>query len=185
MRQAGPEALSSTPQELAEWAERWNLDKEQWRINPITSRHKYGEELHNALFCFTPYGHGWGIRMIQTTSMGCIPVIVQDHVFQYYEDVLPYWKFSIRRVGGGGTACLLHGAICAGLPRSCVRHLGACVSRVLVPWRGVGWVGGGGGVLVPLQPVCLRVFLAEVTLAGGMTGWARRTFRGCRRSWAT
>ncbi|PSC67271.1 exostosin-like glycosyltransferase [Micractinium conductrix] len=27
---------------------------------------------------------------------GCVPVIIQEHVFQPYEDVLPYEQFSIR-----------------------------------------------------------------------------------------
>lgn len=28
--------------------------------------------------------------------MGCIPVIPQDHLFQYHEDVVPYHEFSVR-----------------------------------------------------------------------------------------
>ncbi len=27
---------------------------------------------------------------------GCVPVVIQDHVYQPYESVLPYQEFSIR-----------------------------------------------------------------------------------------
>ncbi|KAL4427657.1 hypothetical protein ABPG75_001746 [Micractinium tetrahymenae] len=40
--------------------------------------------------------HGWGIRLVQAMLAGCVPVIIQEHVMQYYEDVLPYETFSIR-----------------------------------------------------------------------------------------
>ena len=31
------------------------------------------------------YGHGWGIRVMQSIQFGCIPVIIQDHVYQAFE----------------------------------------------------------------------------------------------------
>ncbi|KAG1676352.1 hypothetical protein FOA52_001147 [Chlamydomonas sp. UWO 241] len=49
-----------------------------------------------ATFCFAPYGDGWGSRLMHAMQAGCIPVIVQEHVHQPYDDVLDYSSFSIR-----------------------------------------------------------------------------------------
>ena len=49
-----------------------------------------------ATFCFTPYGDGWGNRIVHVMQGACIPVIVQDHVYLPLEDVLDYSLFSIR-----------------------------------------------------------------------------------------
>ncbi|KAL4427660.1 hypothetical protein ABPG75_001749 [Micractinium tetrahymenae] len=59
-----------------------------------------GEELEAAYraarFCFAPYGWGTGNRLAQAVVCNCIPVIVQEQVFQAYEDLLPYEAFSVR-----------------------------------------------------------------------------------------
>ncbi|KAG2453114.1 hypothetical protein HYH02_002445 [Chlamydomonas schloesseri] len=47
-------------------------------------------------FCFTPMGFGWGVRLSQAAMTGCVPVLVQDHVWPTLWDVLPYEKFSVR-----------------------------------------------------------------------------------------
>jgi hypothetical protein len=51
---------------------------------------------HARRFCLAPYGWGWGIRLTQTLLLGCVPVIIQPHVFQPFEDVLDYDAFSVR-----------------------------------------------------------------------------------------
>ena len=33
---------------------------------------------------------------MQLAVVGCVPLIIQDRVFQYFEDVLPYEEFSVR-----------------------------------------------------------------------------------------
>ena len=35
---------------------------------------------------------GWGIRLVQAMMLGCIPVVIQPGVHQYYQDILPYRK---------------------------------------------------------------------------------------------
>ena len=35
---------------------------------------------------------GWGIRLVQAMMLGCIPVIIQPGVHQYYQDIIPYHK---------------------------------------------------------------------------------------------
>ncbi|KAG2489763.1 hypothetical protein HYH03_011714 [Edaphochlamys debaryana] len=56
-----------------------------------------GLYLHSK-FCLAPHGFGFGIRLTEAMLSGCIPVIIQDTVYQPYEadGILPYHKFSVR-----------------------------------------------------------------------------------------
>jgi hypothetical protein len=36
------------------------------------------------------------MRLHQAVLAGCVPVIIQEHVFMPYEDLLPYDDFSLR-----------------------------------------------------------------------------------------
>ncbi len=36
------------------------------------------------------------MRLQQAVLAGCVPVIIQEHVFQPYEDLLQYEEFSLR-----------------------------------------------------------------------------------------
>ncbi|KAG2436914.1 hypothetical protein HXX76_006433 [Chlamydomonas incerta] len=56
----------------------------------------YRQLLLASKFCIAPYGFGWGLRLVQAMEFGCIPVIIQDHVYQAFEDFLPYEEFSVR-----------------------------------------------------------------------------------------
>jgi len=49
-----------------------------------------------SVFCFNPYGDGWGNRLPHIILGACIPVTVQDHVHQPFDEVLPYQEFSIQ-----------------------------------------------------------------------------------------
>lgn len=53
-------------------------------------------EMRKSKFCLCPSGSGWGIRLVQAMSNGCIPVIIQDQVHQPGDDVLNYAEFSLR-----------------------------------------------------------------------------------------
>jgi hypothetical protein len=77
---------------IAEWIPKWN-DSEFAFVPHVDD---YIGTLRSSKFCLTPYGHGWGIRIVFMFSTGCIPVIIQENVFQPYEDILPYEEFSIR-----------------------------------------------------------------------------------------
>ncbi|PSC75138.1 exostosin-like glycosyltransferase [Micractinium conductrix] len=57
---------------------------------------EYEDMLRTSRFCFTPYGWGYGMRLTSAMMAGCVPIIVQEHVAQPFEDVLPYEAFSIR-----------------------------------------------------------------------------------------
>ncbi|GAX80859.1 hypothetical protein CEUSTIGMA_g8294.t1 [Chlamydomonas eustigma] len=50
----------------------------------------------NTQFCLAPYGGGFGIRLSIAMVHGCIPVVIQDHVFQPFEDIIPYEEMSVR-----------------------------------------------------------------------------------------
>lgn len=52
--------------------------------------------VRRARFCLAPSGHGFGVRISYAMVTGCVPVIIQDGVRQPLDDVLPYWRFSIR-----------------------------------------------------------------------------------------
>jgi hypothetical protein len=55
-----------------------------------------GPELfQQATFCLSPYGNGWGSRLPMIILSQCIPVIIQDYVYQPFFDVLPYESFSV------------------------------------------------------------------------------------------
>jgi hypothetical protein len=54
------------------------------------------EELPLYRYCLSPYGFGWGIRTAQAVVAGCVPLVIQPHVFQPFEDVLDYDAFSVR-----------------------------------------------------------------------------------------
>ncbi|GLC68059.1 hypothetical protein PLESTF_000640400 [Pleodorina starrii] len=56
----------------------------------------YRKLLQTSKFCIAPYGYGWGLRLVQAIEYGCIPVIIQDRVYQAFEDFLPYEEFSVR-----------------------------------------------------------------------------------------
>ncbi|PNH01195.1 putative glycosyltransferase [Tetrabaena socialis] len=56
----------------------------------------YRTLLRTSKFCIAPYGHGWGLRVVQAVEFGCIPILIQDHVYQAYEDFVPYEEFSVR-----------------------------------------------------------------------------------------
>ena len=49
-----------------------------------------------AKFCLAPTGHGFGVRLTHAMVAGCVPVVIQDGVRAPLDDVLPYWRFSVR-----------------------------------------------------------------------------------------
>eukprot|EP00899_Mesostigma_viride_P026830 jgi/Mesvir1/7331/Mv19141-RA.1 len=56
----------------------------------------YGHMLATSRFCLAPTGSGFGIRIMDSVVMGCIPVIISDNIDQPFEDLLPYELFSVR-----------------------------------------------------------------------------------------
>lgn len=60
-------------------------------------RRRAPEELfRRARFCLAPSGEGFGNRLSRSMLSGCVPVIIQPHVRQPLDDVLPYEDFSLR-----------------------------------------------------------------------------------------
>lgn len=92
VRPEDKEYSGGSRQLIAEWIPKWN-DSE---IVFTAHVDDYIGTLRSSKFCLTPYGHGWGIRISFAISTGCIPLIIQENVFQPFEDVLPYEDFSIR-----------------------------------------------------------------------------------------
>ncbi len=42
----------------------------------------YTAQIRASKFCLSPYGYGWGIRTSIYMAHGCVPVVLQDHVWQ-------------------------------------------------------------------------------------------------------
>eukprot|EP00798_Chlamydomonas_sp_ICE-L_P021835 gene21835-28865_t len=57
---------------------------------------RYTDVIKSSQFCIAPPGWGWGVRLSTYAMHGCIPVIIQDNIYNPFEDVLPYDEFSIR-----------------------------------------------------------------------------------------
>lgn len=68
------------------------------QIGPIKDMRgqTYRGILRSAVFCINPLGHGWGLRIVPAATWGCIPIMLQDGVYQPWEDLLPYRDFSLR-----------------------------------------------------------------------------------------
>jgi len=56
----------------------------------------YRKLYNTTKFCLAPHGAGFGIRLSIAMVHGCIPVVIQDHVFQPFEDIIPYEDMSVR-----------------------------------------------------------------------------------------
>ncbi|GIL58398.1 hypothetical protein Vafri_13533, partial [Volvox africanus] len=53
--------------------------------------------MQQSKFCLAPMGEGWGIRLTEAmVTGGCVPVIIQDHIYQPLWDVVPFEEFSLR-----------------------------------------------------------------------------------------
>lgn len=74
--------------------EKWKKDKDIVIAEGYVG--DYFAKYKGSKYCLAMYGHGFGTRLVESMASGCVPVIIQDHVFQYYEHVLPYEDFSIR-----------------------------------------------------------------------------------------
>eukprot|EP00201_Polytomella_parva_P023099 CAMPEP_0175038990 /NCGR_PEP_ID=MMETSP0052_2-20121109/248_1 /TAXON_ID=51329 ORGANISM="Polytomella parva, Strain SAG 63-3" /NCGR_SAMPLE_ID=MMETSP0052_2 /ASSEMBLY_ACC=CAM_ASM_000194 /LENGTH=583 /DNA_ID=CAMNT_0016300619 /DNA_START=276 /DNA_END=2023 /DNA_ORIENTATION=+ len=55
----------------------------------------YKNWMQRATFCLIPYGSGWGIRFAESILLGCIPVLIQDHVWQGFADFIPIHTFAV------------------------------------------------------------------------------------------
>ena len=93
IRANDPEYAGGTRLILHQWVQKWN-DPEITSVEGFVD--DYSILLRSHKFCLAPYGHGWGIRLLSAMANGCIPLIIQEHVFQPLEDVLPYEEFSVR-----------------------------------------------------------------------------------------
>lgn len=56
----------------------------------------YIPTLQDSLYCISPVGFGWAIRTVAAATYGCIPVTLQDGMYQPWYDLLPYHEFSLR-----------------------------------------------------------------------------------------
>ncbi|KAL4449410.1 hypothetical protein ABPG77_007054 [Micractinium sp. CCAP 211/92] len=93
VRHPDPEYSGLARQTLHNLTREWNDTDFEFVEGGV---HDYEGQLRTSKFCLAAYGHGWGNRLLQAMLTGCVPVIVQDHIMQYFEDILPYEDFSMR-----------------------------------------------------------------------------------------
>lgn len=93
LRYGDAEYSGGTRQAVGHWHAQWN---DSAMVLVEGSIDTYNQSLWRSQYCLAPYGHGWGVRASQAMLTGCIPVIIQEHVFQPLEEVLPYEEFSLR-----------------------------------------------------------------------------------------
>ncbi|EFN59690.1 hypothetical protein CHLNCDRAFT_133230 [Chlorella variabilis] len=78
---------------LSELVAQWNDPEFSFSGGYVNN---YPAGFREAKFCLAPWGYGFGMRLHQSILGGCVPVVIQEHVFQPYEEVLPYETFSLR-----------------------------------------------------------------------------------------
>lgn len=91
IREETPWYSGGVRQELA----RLHKDAPGFVINP-PGQYRFEDKMRDSIFCLAPSGLGWGIRLVQATAAGCIPVIIQDGIDQPHDDVVDFWKFALR-----------------------------------------------------------------------------------------
>ncbi|KAL4427766.1 hypothetical protein ABPG75_001855 [Micractinium tetrahymenae] len=96
VRPEDPSYSGMTRQLLRNLTVEWNDPEFDFVEGFVGTGTAYQLVLSSSKFCLAPFGHGWGNRLLQAMLSGCVPVIVQEHVVQAFEDVLPYELFSIR-----------------------------------------------------------------------------------------
>ena len=62
----------------------------------LTSSRVNDSEWTHSKYCLAPAGDGFGIRMVKSAALNCVPLIAQPYVVQGFEDLLPYERFSKR-----------------------------------------------------------------------------------------
>lgn len=56
----------------------------------------YVDDYRRSVFCAAPLGEGWGIRLVWSIALGCIPVVFASRVRQPWDDLVEYGDFSVR-----------------------------------------------------------------------------------------
>lgn len=74
----------------------WGLDKSLKSEIKNDIQYKYIESINNSIFCLCPRGTGVStIRLFESMSMGCIPVIISDNYQPPLIDFLNWDEFSV------------------------------------------------------------------------------------------
>jgi hypothetical protein len=59
-------------------------------------REAYFQNMCGSKFCVAAAGFGFSTRAYEASVAGCIPLIMQDGIPQAYEELLPWFLFSLR-----------------------------------------------------------------------------------------
>ena len=106
-------------------------------------------------FCLAASGDGFGNRLFQSVSHGCLPLIMQPNVTLPYEELIPYKEFSLH----------LRGEDIEDLPRlisEVTPHQHARMRQRLFHWRpAFDWRRSGQAYTFLRYALCLRAGVAH------------------------
>ncbi|KAL4854627.1 glycosyltransferase like protein [Chlorella vulgaris] len=94
------EYSGNTRQLLHELAQHWDDPDIVFEPEGGTGLGDYEARLRASKFCLAVFGYGFGMRLLTCMYAGGIPLVIQEHVVQPLEDVLPYETFSLRLNNG-------------------------------------------------------------------------------------
>eukprot|EP00038_Savillea_parva_P009208 m.181975 g.181975 ORF g.181975 m.181975 type:complete len:551 (-) comp15401_c0_seq1:104-1756(-) len=90
----------------------------------------YVHEIETSVFCLTPLGYSlWSFRFYESVMLGCIPVIIADHIELPFEDTIDYRSFTVKILE---SQVLQLKEILLSIPKSEIRKKQTILSQV---WR--------------------------------------------------
>jgi hypothetical protein len=92
--------------------------------------------MHARRFCVVASGFGFSTRALEAATAGCVPLLMQDGVEQFFEDILPWARFSLRMNNSLGAIGSLPQKLAA-VPEDTVRALR---STLYCAWPRLLWL---------------------------------------------
>ncbi|KAI3430530.1 hypothetical protein D9Q98_005123 [Chlorella vulgaris] len=92
-------SVSDNPQDSGNTTQQLKLLVNEWRDRQIvfdTKEDVDESRLRSSKFCLAVYGSSFGVRLLRCMFAGSVPVVIQEHVVQPFEELLPYETFSLR-----------------------------------------------------------------------------------------
>ena len=100
------------------------------------NREDYFENMCGSKFCVVASGFGFSTRALEAATAGCVPLLMQDGVEQFFADILPWERFSLRMNNSLGAIGSLPQRLAA-VPEGTVR---AFRSTLYCAWPRLLWL---------------------------------------------
>jgi hypothetical protein len=110
------------------------------------NREAYFQNMCGSKFCVAAAGFGFSTRAYEASAAGCVPLIMQDGIEQAYEELLPWFLFSLRLNNSLAQISGLKGTL-EKIPESVVT---AMRSHLYCVWPRFLWLRHDPGARTPL-----------------------------------